>query len=54
MRSTGETTAEFTFKAQGYLSYRVYVVLVSDPNGKEISSTKVTNFSERTVNLDLS
>ena len=54
VRATGETTAEFTFKAQGYLSYRVYVVLVSDPNGKEISSTKVTNFSERTVNLDLS
>ena len=54
VKATGETTAEFTFRATGYLSYRVYVVLVSDPNGKEIFSTAVTNYSERTIKLNLS
>ncbi len=54
VRATGETTAEFTFRATGYLSYRVYVVLVSDPNGKEISSTPFTNLYESTIKLDLS
>ena len=54
VRSTGETTAEFTFSATGYLSYRVFLVLVSDPNAKEISSSAITNSSERTIKLDLS
>ena len=54
VRATGETTAELTFRAKGYLSYRVYVVLVSDPNAKVVSSSAVVNYSERTIKLELS
>jgi len=53
-RATGETTAELTFRAKGYLSYQVFVVISSGLNPKEISRTAVTNFSERTAKLSLS
>ena len=54
VRATGESTAELTFRAKGYLSYRVYVILAGDQNRREISRTEVTNFSERTAKLNLS
>ena len=54
VRATGETTAELTFRAKGYLSYQVFVVLLGGPNPKEISRTAVSNFSERTAKLSLS
>ena len=41
--STGETTANFSFTATNYLSYRYFVVLISDLNGKEIQSSSVIN-----------
>ena len=53
VRSTGATSARFEFKATGYLSYRVSVVLVSDPNGKEISSTGIKNESSATIVVDV-
>jgi M6 family metalloprotease-like protein len=54
VRATGETTAELTFRAKGYLSYQVFVVVLGGINPKEISRTAVTNFSERTAKLSLS
>ena len=54
VRATGETTAELTFRAKDYFSYRASVVLLTDPNRKEISRTAVTNFSERIAKLSLS
>jgi hypothetical protein len=50
---TGETTATLEFKASGYKSYRVSVVLVSDPNGKEISSLPVKNEFVETVQVEV-
>ena len=41
--STGETTADFSFKATNYLSYRYFVLLVSDLNGKEVQSSSIIN-----------
>lgn len=41
--STGETTADFSFKATNYLSYRYFVVLLSDLNGKEVQSSSIIN-----------
>ncbi|MFN9951876.1 MAG: hypothetical protein ACK55I_02165, partial [bacterium] len=54
VRATGETTAELTFRAKGYFSYQVFVVLLGGSNPREISRTAVTNFSERTAKLSLS
>lgn len=54
VKAIGESTAELTFRARGYLSYRVFVVLVGDSNRREISRTAVINFSERTAKLNLS
>lgn len=54
VKATGETTAELTFRAKGYLSYQIYLVLLSSPTPREISRTVVTNYSESTVRVDLS
>ena len=51
VKMTGETTATLEFKASGYKSYRVSVVLVSDPDGKEISSLPVKNEFAATVQV---
>lgn len=39
----GANTAKIEFKATGYRSYKISVVLISDPNRKDILSTSVIN-----------
>lgn len=53
VKMTGETSASLEFKASGYKSYRVSVVLVSDPNGKEILSLPLKNEFASTVQVEV-
>lgn len=53
VKMTGETTASLEFTASGYKSYRVSVVLVSDPNGKEITSLPVKNEFASTIQVEV-
>jgi len=51
--STGETTADFSFKAIDYLSYRYFVVILSDSSGKEFESSPIINGSSESITLKI-
>ncbi len=50
---TGQTTAEFSFRATAFQSYKVYVVRVSDPEGTELASTQIVNDKSSIVIVDV-
>ena len=54
LKSSGESTADFVFKATDYRSYKVFLVLVGDASGKELQSTSIINAYADSITLKFS